>query len=79
MKNLSENHEEIVITTRHITLGQFLKLTNVFESGGFIKQYLQNNGVFVNDKLETRRGRKLYKNDVVRIENGGSYIVVDNR
>lgn len=68
------NSEAIFIETNFITLGQFLKLTNLFESGGFIKHYLQNVGVFVNDEKETRRGRKLFENDFVTIE-GHTFIV----
>ncbi|WP_369809944.1 S4 domain-containing protein YaaA [Gracilibacillus caseinilyticus] len=52
--------EKIVITTDYIPLGQFLKLANILESGGMIKVFLQENGVYVNDELETRRGKKLY-------------------
>lgn len=76
MKKLSEQHEEVVISTEYITLGQFIKLTNIFDSGGMIKNFLQQNGVFVNDQLEKRRGRKLYVNDKVKIEGIGRYIVV---
>src|SRR5688500_5070434 len=60
--------EKISITDEHINLGQFLKLTNLLDSGGFIKNYLQNEGVFVNNVKEHRRGRKLYKCDVVRVD-----------
>lgn len=79
MNKLSGQYEEIEISTKYITLGQFLKLTNIFESGGFIKHYLREQGVFVNNQLENRRGRKLYVNDVVKITDGGTYIVVEER
>ncbi|ASN03790.1 S4 domain-containing protein YaaA [Virgibacillus necropolis] len=69
-------HEKIEITTEYITLGQFLKLTNILESGGIIKSYLQDQGVIVNGELEKRRGRKLYPNDVVEVEQAGSFEVV---
>ncbi|ASK61761.1 RNA-binding protein [Virgibacillus phasianinus] len=68
-------HETIEITTEYITLGQFIKLANVLESGGMVKSYLQDQGVIVNGELEKRRGRKLYPNDVVEIEHAGSFIV----
>lgn len=76
---LDESYEEIYISTDEIPLGQFLKLTNIFESGGFIKHYLREQGVLVNNQLENRRGRKLYVNDVVKITDGGTYIVVEER
>lgn len=60
--------EEIVIEDEFITLSQLLKLANIFESGGFIKKYIQDVGVFVNDELEKRRGRKLYDGDLVNVE-----------
>lgn len=68
--------EKISIKDEYITLGQLLKLTNLFESGGMIKGYLQDEGVFVNDELEHRRGRKLYHNDVVQLKDGPSFIIV---
>ncbi|WP_010094623.1 S4 domain-containing protein YaaA [Ornithinibacillus scapharcae] len=69
-------HTEIEINTEYITLGQFVKLTNVLESGGMVKAYLQDVGAHVNGELEHRRGRKLYPNDVVEIEGAGSFIVL---
>jgi len=59
--------KKINITTNYITLGQMLKLTNLFTSGGMIKQYLQVEGVTVNDTIEHRRGRKLYDGDIVTV------------
>lgn len=67
--------EEIKITTEYITLGQFIKLANVFESGGMIKAYLQDEGVLVNGELEHRRGRKLYTDDVIQIKDAGEFVV----
>lgn len=69
-------HEEIKINTEYITLGQFVKLLNILESGGMVKSYLAEVGVLVNNELEHRRGRKLYPNDVVEVEDVGSYIVI---
>jgi len=68
--------EEIVIHTEYIALGQFLKLANIFESGGMIKAFLQEEGVLVNGEAEHRRGRKLYTGDIVEVANAGSYKVV---
>ncbi|RLL41730.1 S4 domain-containing protein YaaA [Oceanobacillus piezotolerans] len=67
--------EEIMIKTEFITLGQFIKLLNVLDSGGMVKAFLQDEGALVNGEREHRRGRKLYENDVVEIEGIGSYIV----
>lgn len=66
---------EVQIKTEYITLGQFVKLLNILDSGGMVKAFLQDQGAIVNGELEQRRGRKLYPNDVVEIEGIGSYIV----
>ena len=68
-------YETIEIETEFITLGQLLKLINIFESGGMIKGFLQEQGVLVNGEREHRRGRKLYEDDVVEVEDIGSYLV----
>ena len=57
------------ITTEYITLQQFLKIENFISSGGEAKYYLQENDVYVNNELETRRGRKLYPNYIIVVEN----------
>ncbi|HLR68783.1 S4 domain-containing protein YaaA [Virgibacillus alimentarius] len=69
-------YEKIEISTTYITLGQFIKLANILESGGMIKSFLKDQGVIVNKEREHRRGRKLYPNDVVEVEGIGSFIAV---
>ena len=58
----------------YITLGQFLKMNNIIQSGGEAKHYLEHNPVLVNGETENRRGRKLRSGDVVII-NGRSLTV----
>lgn len=65
----------IHIKGEYITLSQLLKLTNLFDSGGIIKNYINEEGVFVNDQLEFRRGRKLYHNDIVKLKSGEMFHV----
>jgi S4 domain protein YaaA len=60
---------KIEISTKYITLGQFLKYAGFIGSGALAKQYLLDNQIFVNGELETRRGRKLYPDYIVRIDN----------
>lgn len=67
--------QKIEINTPYITLGQLLKLTNEFESGGLIKHYLTETGVFVNDEREHRRGKKLYNDDVITLMDDKKFIV----
>ena len=61
----------------YITLNEFLKFTNFISTGGQAKWYLQENEVFVDDELETRRGRKLYPGMKVRV--GDSVFLIDRR
>ena len=72
---MSELLHKIEIKTPYITLGQMLKLTNEFESGGFIKHYLEETGVLLNGEREHRRGKKLYDNDVIIVEEDNKYII----
>ncbi|MEN1966526.1 S4 domain-containing protein YaaA [Lentibacillus sp. N15] len=69
-------HKKMEINTEFITLGQLLKLANIFESGGMIKGFLQEQGVLLNGEREHRRGKKLFEHDVVEIERNGSYVIV---
>lgn len=55
--------------TDFITLGQFLKYINLIESGSMAKDFLFNNKVLVNNTVEVRRGKKLYPNDTIDINN----------
>lgn len=60
---------QIKITTEYITLGQFLKLADVIESGGEAKSYLASHEIKVDGISENRRGRKLRTNNIVELEN----------
>lgn len=61
--------KKIVIQTEYITLGQFLKFTDNISSGAMAKQFLLDNSVYVNGELEARRGRKLYENYTIEVNN----------
>ena len=58
-----------------IKLDQFLKLAQIVQTGGEAKQLIQAGGVLVNGEVETRRGRKLRRGDVVVVE--GEELVVE--
>lgn len=60
-----KNTQEITLKTEFITLGQLLKFSNLVKSGGEVKSFLNSTLVTVNSEKENRRGRKLYKNDVI--------------
>ena len=57
--------EEVVISNDFIKLGQLLKLANMVSSGVEAKIVIQNGEVKVNGEIDTRRGKKIYPNDVV--------------
>lgn len=59
--------EESVRPTEFIKLDQFLKLAQIVQTGGEAKHLILSGQVWVNDAIETRRGRKLHHGDVVRI------------
>ena len=46
-------------------LDQFLKWQNLVSSGGEAKFLIKSGSIKVNDKIETRRGRKLKRGDKV--------------
>lgn len=60
---------DIKIVDSYITLGQCLKKAGVIQSGGEVKILLANKDIKVNDELENRRGKKLYKGDVIQLDN----------
>jgi ribosome-associated protein len=68
--------KQIHISTETITLGQFLKLADVIQTGGMAKWFLSEHEVYINGELDNRRGRKLKPNDEVSIPNIGSFTVV---
>ncbi len=67
--------EKIHVTEDPITLGQFLKLAGVIDTGGAAKWFLSEYEVFVNGEPENRRGKKLADGDQVEIPDVGSFIV----
>jgi ribosome-associated protein len=56
--------EAIQISDDYIKLGQALKLANMVSSGVEAKIVIQDGEVSVNGEVDTRRGRKLYPQDV---------------
>ena len=61
--------KQITISTEFVTLGQFLKLANLIQTGGEAKFYLQEHEVKINGEFDNRRGRKLYNEMIVEVEN----------
>ena len=59
--------ENIVINTEYIKLDQILKFSNIVSDGSDAKYLIASGCVFVNGQKELRRGRKLYKDDIVKV------------
>jgi ribosome-associated protein len=59
--------EQIQITSLPIRLGQFLKLAEIVQDGIDAKHLVQSGQVFLNNKVETRRGKQLEAKDVVTV------------
>lgn len=58
----------IKLREEYIKLGQALKAAGLVESGVDAKLSIQDGLVNVNGKVETQRGKKLYKDDVVEFD-----------
>ena len=58
---------EIVINTDYITLGQFLKLADIIQSGGEAKGFLAENKVEIDGIFDNRRGRKLRGGEIIEV------------
>jgi ribosome-associated protein len=56
---------EITIRGDMIRLGQLLKLADVVDGGGEVKDFLANVEVTINGEPDDRRGRQLHPGDVV--------------
>lgn len=61
-------NKKVEITTEYITLGQLLKFVGIIRSGALAKEFLASNIIYVNGEEENRRGKKLYKGDIINIK-----------
>ncbi|MCM3726870.1 S4 domain-containing protein YaaA [Neobacillus cucumis] len=67
--------EKIKLDTEYITLGQFLKLADVIQTGGMAKWFLSEHEIFINGEQDQRRGRKLRVGDTVQIAGFGEFVI----
>jgi ribosome-associated protein len=58
---------EVPIRGDMIRLGQLLKLADVVDAGGDVRDLLAEVPVFVNGEAESRRGRQLHPGDTVEL------------
>ncbi|RLQ93958.1 S4 domain-containing protein YaaA [Falsibacillus albus] len=69
--------QNVKIETEIITLGQFLKLAEIIQSGGMAKWFLSEYEVFINGEQDQRRGRKLKVGDEVYIPDAGTFVITE--
>lgn len=67
---------EIKIDSEYITLGQFLKVADVIQTGGMAKWFLSEYEIFINEEQDQRRGRKLRSGDKIDIPGFGLFVIV---
>lgn len=67
----------IEIYTDYIKLDQSLKLAGVIGQGSDAKILIHDGMIKVNDEICTMRGKKLRSGDVVSVENGSVFMVVN--
>ena len=70
------NREEIEITGEFIKLDSLLKFAGLTETGGIAKEVVQAGKVKVNGEVCVMRGKKIYRGDVVTIDEIEEEIVV---
>ena len=58
---------EISIYSDYITLGQFLKLADIIQTGGEAKSFLAQNTVVIDGEVDNRRGRKLRGGEKIEV------------
>ena len=68
--------KEIQIDTEFIKLDQFLKHAGVVQTGGQAKMMIQDGMIKFNGEVETRRGKKIRKDDIIEIEDYDSFLVI---
>jgi ribosome-associated protein len=69
--------EKIKLETEFITLGQFLKVADIIQSGGMAKWFLSEHDIFINGEQDQRRGRKLRSGDKIQIAGFGEFVITE--
>lgn len=73
--NTNDEMIQVTIKDEYITLGQLLKKESIISSGGEVKIFLSEAAIYVNGQPANQRGKKLYPNDIIEIEEVGDYII----
>lgn len=72
-----ENEDAKADSVATIRLDQFLKLSQVAQTGGHAKLMIQSGEVLVNGDVETKRRRKLVPGDEVEVD-GERFVIYDD-
>ncbi len=64
---MSDEPLDVPIREDTIRLGQLLKLAGLAESGGHARELVHDGEVRVNGDVDTRRGRRLHRGDLVQV------------
>ncbi|WML36446.1 S4 domain-containing protein YaaA [Clostridium sp. OS1-26] len=67
--------KDIKINTEFIKLDSFLKWVGAVSLGSEAKMVIQDGMVIVNGEIETRRGKKIIKGDIIEF-NGETYTII---
>lgn len=68
--------ETVQIKGEYIKLDSLLKYAGVTGSGGDSRILISQGMVTVNGQVETKRGKKVFPGDVVKVEDFGSFKIV---
>ena len=68
--------EEIKLDTDYIKLDQFLKFCGIAQTGGQAKMMIADGLVKVNGEVSRQRGKKIRKNDKIKVDEEHLFIVI---
>lgn len=65
---VKNDYKLIEITSEFITLGQFLKFSDVINNGGEAKEFIFNHKIVIDGIENKQRGKKLYPGTKIEID-----------
>lgn len=68
--------ETIQIHTQSIQLDQVLKWAGIIDSGGQVKDLLEQRMIYINGDLILQRRKKVYPNDILEIKGIGTWRII---
>jgi len=68
--------ELIEINTESIKLDQFLKWAGIVETGGQVREFIDEKMIELNGKIITEKRKQLKNKDIITIKDIGTYQVV---